>query len=226
MTPITTTKLDLEIQQQRARDFVESTLKHARVLIDPDSSPENWERQAGRGLTSEEFEGKLRKLLPSLVFEVIEGNPFQRKRIILPIPGQEIHLGVMENRPAPAKMPEFSVWDSIEEELPDPDYIGTGKTASRVDYTPEWTGELEFDEELGETRGEAYRFKEGSARPGLLKIRRPYHEIIRGWRTVLARLVQEGVLTINQVEREFGGCDRATWAANAKRSLDMEVPFG
>ncbi len=39
----------------------------------------------------------------------------------------------------------------------------------------------------------------------------PGREIKRGWRTILIRLLQKGLLTLEAVEREFGSGDRASW---------------
>ena len=39
----------------------------------------------------------------------------------------------------------------------------------------------------------------------------PGREISRGWRTILIRLLQKGLVTLEAVEREFGAGDRQSW---------------
>lgn len=39
----------------------------------------------------------------------------------------------------------------------------------------------------------------------------PHREIMRGWRTVLLRLIQKGLIALEAVERIFGAGDRESW---------------
>jgi len=39
----------------------------------------------------------------------------------------------------------------------------------------------------------------------------PGHEVKRGWRTVLVRLIHKGLVSLSEVERVFGVGDRETW---------------
>jgi len=49
-------------------------------------------------------------------------------------------------------------------------------------------------------------------------VRIPYREVKRGWRTVLIRLLQKGLVTLDAVEKEFGSGNRASWAALTGKS--------
>lgn len=56
------------------------------------------------------------------------------------------------------------------------------------------------------------------------KIAVPGREIKRGWRTVLLRLVQSRIVSLDAVEREFGAGDRASYAVlTGKRSDPLPI---
>jgi hypothetical protein len=56
------------------------------------------------------------------------------------------------------------------------------------------------------------------------KVAVPGREIKRGWRTVLLRLVQQRVVALDAVEREFGAGNRATYAVlTGKRSEPLPI---
>jgi hypothetical protein len=46
---------------------------------------------------------------------------------------------------------------------------------------------------------------------GMKKIRRPWREDVRGWRSVLVAILLKGLITPDQLERSLRETDRATW---------------
>lgn len=65
---------------------------------------------------------------------------------------------------------------------------------------------------------------EGELRPGWRKVQIPWREMKRGWRTVLLRLMEEKVLTLTQVENEFGADQTPEWSQHTGKGA-FTTPF-
>lgn len=204
-----------EADEAKRMAWAKEVWEHAKVMVDPATSPTNWERQAGRRLKIQDLENRLVKLNKNLQFEVIPEKPTHKRMNIL-YGGTKERVCVYNNN---EYIPEYSIFDWKEEEVIDTEL----KHIKRTDLPQaEWKG-LEYDPVTGDVRGEGYRFK-GDI-PGVTKVKRPWHELVRGWRTMLAYLVHHGLTSPELVEREFGGSSRVSWAAQMGRSKH-ELPFG
>lgn len=193
-----------EEQRERQRQWALEELQDCRVVLDPNTSPANVERQMGQKMPLAEFEKKLQQLDPAFHFEVVPGNT-SKKYLWHSRPGGRLKVCLYENSPM---LTEYSLFSTKDEEMIDP----TVNHISRKDLPKAtWAG-LEYDPETGDVRGEGYRF-ESDIRPGMVKVSRPWNEIVRGWRTVLAQIVQTGLASPERVERLFGASPRRTWAA-------------
>lgn len=198
------TQLAREEERERQRQWAMAELQDCRVVLDPNTSPANVERQMGKRMSLEEFERKVQQLDPAFHFEVVPGNT-TKKYLWHSRPDGRAKICLYENSPM---LSEYSLFSTKEEELVDPNI----RHISRADLPKAtWAG-LEYDPDTGDVRGEGYRF-ESDIRPGLVKISRPWNEIVRGWRTVLAQIVQAGLASPERVERLFGASPRRTWAA-------------
>lgn len=203
-----------EAEAEKRRAWAKETWEHAKVLVDPATSPANWERQAGKRLSITELENRLQKLNPNLHFEVIPQNPTHKRMNIL-YGGVKEKICVYNNKDY---IPEFSIFDWKEEELVDTEL----RNVDRKDLPEmQWKG-AEVNSETGEVRGEGFQFK-GDI-PGVTKVKRPWHELVRGWRTMLAYLVHHGLTSPELVEREFGSCERISWATQMGRA-SHNLPF-
>jgi hypothetical protein len=211
-----------ERERERQRAWAAETWEHARVLVDANTSPANWERQAGKKMTSKVLEDILLKLDKNFLFEVVPGNP-TKKYLWHNRPGGRVKICLYENRDEMNPMPEFSIFDTKDEVMIDPDV----QSVSRKDLPRTiWKGlEMETDPNspnYGDVRGEGYEFVGDS--PGRTTIKRPWHELVRGWRSVLARVVSDGLATPEAVERLVGGSDRLSWA-NITGKAQHALPF-
>ena len=61
-------------------------------------------------------------------------------------------------------------------------------------------------------------------RPGWRKIQIPWGEKTRGWRTVLVRLIQDGLITVAQAELEFGSDETPEWRQHTGKG-EFTTPF-
>jgi hypothetical protein len=202
---------------ERARQvaWAKEQFARAKVVMKPGESPTNAERQAGVKLTPEQLESRLIKINPNLRFEVIPGKPLMKYLWRLTPEGRE-KICLYHNFP----MPEFSIFDAKVEEIPDPN-IGL---LDRKDLPKHrWAG-LEYDPDIHDVRGEGYVF-EATSQPGLVRTLVPWHEVIRGWRTILAQCVSAGLFSPEAAERVFGTSDRKGWAAATGRIAPTADPF-
>jgi hypothetical protein len=58
-------------------------------------------------------------------------------------------------------------------------------------------------------------------KPYMQKVARVGRELVRGWRTVLALLVRQGLIRVVDVERLVGAADRQTWAVKIGRRREV-----
>jgi len=184
------------------------------VFIDNDYiSPANEERQLGKVMLTVDFENKLKKLVPTIHFEFNRFNP-SMKAYYVRRGGNLVYLGAYHA----GYMPEHSIVKRKMEMVWD--YKATEKPLNRKDLPKsEWVP------------GKGIVWDETVTRPGWKKIYKPAGELKRGWRTVLIKLVLEGLLTPHQVEKNFGepssSFGKRAWAYHSgKRSdKDFVIPF-
>lgn len=114
-------------------------------------------------------------------------------------------------------------------------YIGQmveGKECTVVVYEnapmPEHSYRATFEEDVWD--GETTRIDrkdvagEGPG-PGMRRSVQVGREVFRGWRTVIIRLVDEGLLTPTQAEGLFGEAQREEWAFRMGKRAEKKVPW-
>ena len=114
--------------------------------------------------------------------QVIDLNPSHKRLSVVDQRGKHAVV-VYEN----SLMPERSIPRLREVEVPDTtwDHSKTRRTDFSTDRT--------------------------QIRPGWRKVTIPWGEQTRGWRTVLVRLIQAGLITPTQAETEFGSDETPEW---------------
>ncbi len=143
-----------------------------------------------------EFERRLKRLNANLFFEVIAENPTHKRMSTLDQRGRHV-VCVYEN----SLMPERSIPRIRTMEVPD------------VNWDHSKTKRIDFnfaDEE--------------ALKPGWRKISIPWGESKRGWRTVLVRLIQAGLITVTQAETEFGADETPEWRQHTGKG-EFTTPF-
>ena len=184
-----------EKHQADVRKWVLDQVAHAVYLEDNNLSPANADRQIGQPMFANDLEVRLKKLNPNLYFE---SNPFNKskKACYLLQPGAgKVFVCAYEN----GVMPEHSIMKVKEEEVWDVDQVHLNrKDMPKHEFVP----------------GVGYQFDPTAARPGFKKVKLPWGELTRGWRTVLLKIVISGLATITDVERIFGTDNRPEWAGH------------
>lgn len=167
----------------------------AQAQVLEDFDPANEERQRGRTMFPHELEALLTRVTPPDFFQ-FEVHPSNPSKRVAWAKGPD------GNRWCACVyenrlMPEYSVMDTEEKWVADPNCFT---------ITPEMV-------------------KEHGRNAGMKKITVPYMEVIRGWRTILIKLILNNVIKVDQIERLVGGSNRETWAAKAKRRSDAIAPY-
>lgn len=186
--------------------WLEEEAKRFVVVEDSDTvNPTNLGQQLGRPMTSAELELRLGKLLPPSIRFV--HNPWiHDKRAVVRVKPEGGFDTICPYESG--FMPEHEVLKANVEWVRDRHQTHLDrKDLPKYEIVP----------------GAGVVWDSGAVRPGWKKVVRLGHTLKRGWRTVLIRLVQAGLLTPTQVEREFGVDDRVQWAnAMGKRSIIAE----
>jgi hypothetical protein len=210
---------EMEARTDQARQYVEQVLAQGRMM---GATATNLEAQMGRGMMSEEFERHAKKLVRSLWTTDHPANPNMRVMYALPPNGEKEYISAYEK----GLMPEYSVFESTEEETYDPSYLGPGARKTRRADLPrilDFKLEADLDPKspnYGDVRGPGFVFDNSQPRPGLIRRTVPGRELRRGWRTVAARLVWPKMLTSPELlEREFSTGERDSWAAAMGRGV-------
>lgn len=173
-------------------------------------SPANEEAQLGRVLSTVEFENKLRQLCPNLAFQ---HNPFNPQMKAL----YRLKNGVPQYLCAyhAGFLPEHSIVRTKTEMVWDP--TQTQQPLKRSDLPKH------------EITSKGVVWDESKPRPGWKKIKKPAGELKRGWRTVLIKLVLEGLISPHQVEMTFGEPSsqfgKRAWAFRGKGRKEFELPW-
>ena len=193
----------VEAQKQKLLDYIAQEQSHVVLIDDKLVDPTNSTKQLGNYMESSLFEKKLVTILPPSCFFL--DNPWKSgfRAVVRRASISTWYVDYETLCPYERGiLPEHSVMQLVEKEIPDPDVISRRKSISRKDL-----GRFEFK------KGEGYVFDERDVRPGYKKIKQLGREVKRGWRTILLKLVIANVITLTDAERVFGAPDDMRWAA-------------
>ena len=159
----------------------------------------NPEVQLGKPLTTEALETRLKKLNKNL--RIIRYPLMPNKAgVFLSVPTGLEFLMPCEY----GIMPEHSIMTEKHEDILDPANARSGGTLSHIERK-------DLPKHYETPDGLVF---EPGLRPGMKRIYEAGSEKVRGWRTVVIRLVKEGIISGPLTEREFGGDDTMPeWAA-------------
>lgn len=193
--------------RQRDIDNLNRLLQNSILLDKMDKDPTKATNQMGRVMLSSQLESIVRKLCPSLSFR--DNTFIQSKAGIGYIDENGWHTVTVYEK---GYMPERSILRSQEELVPDLSYEASNRPLDRKDMPK---GKLD------PVKG--WTYDPGTVLPGWKKVRHPYGEAVRGWRTVLLQLIHHGFTTPTAVENILGPDNTAQWAAHtgkqSKKSL-------
>lgn len=193
----------VEAQKQKLLDYIAQEQSHVVLLDDKLIDPTNSTKQLGNYMESSLFEKKLITILPPSCFFIDNAWKPGFRAVVRRAPIATFYVDYETLCPYERGiLPEHSVMQLVEKEIPDPDVISRRKSISRKDL-----GKFEFK------KGEGYIFDDTTVKPGYKRIKQLGREVKRGWRTICIKLIMAGVLTLDDVERVFGSKDDARWAA-------------
>lgn len=165
----------------------------------------NPEKQRGRAMSTEEFERRLSKIAPHLVFRSY-GDSTKR--------GVYWNFGTPQQKSLAfensANMPEFSIFEPVNRELQNKivaheSFRLSGKDLPKYEIVPE-----ERDAAGNITRQAEIHW--AGPLPGMENREDAWREKVRGWRELLVKLVIAGQITISAMEQEFGTANRRGYA--------------
>lgn len=194
-----------EKQRQREVKQLNELLQNSVHLDSMAQDPTKAANQLGKVMMSNDLEAIISKLCPSLSFI---DNPWkQDKRAVGYHDSSGWHtVSVYEK----GYMPERSILRSQEELVPDLSYEMQNRPIDRKDMPK------------GELTPQGWKYPEGTVLPGWKKVRHPYGEAVRGWRTVLLQLIHRGHTSPAAVEHILGPDHTAQWAAHTgKQSVKV-----
>ena len=192
----------VEKQKNDLLQYIKQEESHIVFVEDSLVDPTNDEKQLGKPISSVTFENILRTVLP-LNIAFIDNPWIPDKKAIVRVKGTEFETICPYER---GLMPEHSVMQLVTKEIPDSEVLGRRKAMNRKDL-----GKYEY------VPGQGFVFDDTTVRPGFKRIKQVGRELKRGWRTVLLRLIQEGLISLYDVERLFGSKDHPSWAQNTGR---------
>tara|TARA_R110000868_G_scaffold4119_8_gene25024 strand:+ start:1139 stop:1777 length:639 start_codon:yes stop_codon:yes gene_type:complete len=167
------------------------------VLIGKDHDPTNILHRMGKALTP----AVLKQKLESLSYYVkVERHPTNHTMYVV--------YSVRSN----TKTYIAAFEDSL---VPERTLIDT-KTVTDVDpasLRPDWKPG-KFDAPVVDRNG-IIQIDENAMRPGLTTYTIPWHITKMGYRTILLRLLEKGVVTMAKIEETFGNDDTPEWAAKS-----------
>lgn len=213
-----------EEQAEKQRQLIEDQIKAIRkeALYVQENDFANIENQAGRRLTSEEFERRVKKLNPDIDFITRELTPQQCVGQDMPV-GTRLRTMILKRGDDPRiisgyfmapVLNEFDVIKVRSKIITNAPFDRHSKHNMITDL-PRYTIEKNWDG----TPNVVFE--------GLNNLQEEIFEpcgLVRGWRPQLAEAIVKGALTLDAVEREFDGADRATWSHKVgKQSLQIEI---
>lgn len=202
-----------EDQKQKVLDYALLTERFA-VKVKSEDDTSIYEKQLGSKLTPAEFETKLKKINPNFIFRSFNNKKGELIRgLCLPVVPYADAYSV-------DIIPEFSVLTLKREVVQDPSALRADFVLNRKDLPKgKW---VQYDNGDG-TITAGWEF-ESDVFPGMKVQNTQWHEKIRGWRTLLSRMIIRGILNVTEVEKEFGAADRKSWAVRTGR-FDEALSF-
>ncbi len=211
---------ELERQRQIQFDAVKAIQREANYVEEHDYA--NMEKQAGRKMSSEEFERRVKKLNQNLLFDMRPLSDHECEFLCAP---HGSHLKALRWDRGNERqlldryvdMPMLNEFDTIilrpkvitkvSVQRDGPDNMITDLPAYKVEKNWDGTPKVIFD--------------------GINNIQEIVHEpcgVLKGWRARLAVAIIAGALTLDEVEREFDSADKDTWALKTgKQNLILEI---
>lgn len=182
--------------EAQVEEMLRAEAQNCVYVRDGEVAPADAGRQLGTPLTSADVEARLAKILePGFVCVDHPWNE-TKKLVVRRLPsGTQETICVYER----GLMPEHSIMRIKVEEIRDVDQ----KHLSRADlpkYEISPTGEIIWDPT--------------KPKPGWKRVERLWGEKVRGWRTLLIRLIQARAISLSDAEKYFGSDNRPQWAAN------------
>jgi|SRR5579871_6105868 len=205
----------VEKQKEAILKELEYEKSHMVYVEDRLVNPTDSIKQLGNYMDSAMFEKKLASILPYNIAFI--DNPFRQgfRAIIRPASPQLFYVGYETLCPYERGIiPEHSIMQLVEKEIPDPDVISRKKTVSRKDL-----GKFDYKP------GQGFVFDDSTVRPGFIKVKTIGHEIKRGWRTILLKLILAQVITLTDAERVFGSKDHPSWAGHTGKLPTATLPW-
>lgn len=182
------------------------------------------EAQWGRCMNPQILEGIMHAACPDLVFKRHPDKP-HIKNVYRPVAGELIHLFPYEGR----TMPEYDIRYAIERWVPDP----ACNRLDRADLRADRPVSLQDASDLLAKHGvqgavaELMKRTTNGDKVGYLRVRELGGTAIRGWRSVLSKLVELKLMTVTDAERvafKYGSStERSSWAAHlGKQALAVQ----
>jgi len=178
--------------------------------------------KAGKPMKTEDFETKLKKLIPNIVIERFPQHNADSKNVSCRLPN-----GTRIVYPFPIIF-ERSVRNVIYTYRILPGVIASDpqqKTMiTRADLPKHKVIPARFDENDNLLELGRIEWEEGAIPAGTELVKLPGGEKMRGYRTVLAILVREGLITPTEVENEFGSINTKEWANHMGKQV-TQMPW-
>lgn len=209
----------IEKQKEQLRQYIAAEEEGTRLLADDSLDPTNYLARVGRPMHERDFEAKLKKICPVLEFRWSLREPGKKDIYIPAVAGRpEGHVLTYDG----GLIPERSVYTRVYEDIIDRDQISRVE-GSLMHLTPDslpkhdWGGGR-IDPATGRlTGGPGWIFDDKVPKPGFKRISRMWREYIRGWRTVLLRLMKMGLVPLIDAETFFGADNTPEWAYHTGR---------
>ncbi len=225
-----------ESYADKVNSWTKEQLGSARIIDDTDMAPCNPQRQLGHMLPGpQRLEAVLRTFSENFVFKYTL-KPGKKKLCYLLPDGTLQDVCVYEDGPTP----EYSILNAQWRWEADPDYALGSRTLERDEVRGEpVTLQEAYDliRDLGPQRAKQHlldqRADQGlndpDYRPGFKKTLQTWSEAVRGWRAVLVRPVQQGLISLEQAEkaiRILGGTeDRASWSKQLGKQSGLQLGY-
>lgn len=204
-----------EAEADRILAKIKKLRETAALLENPDTDPTNPERQLGRSLPHTEIETRLTRLNPNLVFTPHPKNPTKRLIYLKQPTGELSYLFVCEA----GNVPENSIMTVRQHDELTTEALRPGWRVDKADIPKHETIPHEITDDGEVKRVGSVVFDRGALLPGRQRLESAHNELVRGYRTVLLRLILGGIITETGAEREFGSQDRSSWAAGLGRRV-------
>ncbi len=222
---------ELERQRQELRDRLEAEKAFERVVQAGDYT--SFDKQKGQVLTIEDFEARVAKLCPKLLWDTHELS--QRNAYVLSLePGSSCrriwvseagNLRMLASYVNQPYLHEFTIQLMRPKRIPR--VLDTFKGIKAQDGS---TVQVPFLDPADIPKARKVQREDGTW-THVFEGTSPAEDIVQepcglfpGWRQVLVRLIGEGLLTPQAVEAEFGAADNASWAQRLGKQKIL-LPF-